>query len=57
MTNEYRMANLAVAEKETIAARERYSTATTKKARREAAEDLEFWSNKTAFLSNPGIVG
>lgn len=50
MTNEYRTAQLAKAEKESREARQRYETAITKKARRAAAEDLEFWSNKSAFL-------
>ena len=34
------------------AARARYNAAKTQKARRNAAEDIEFWSNKTAFFSN-----
>lgn len=35
------------------ASRYAYNNATTAKARREAAEALEFWTNKTAFLSAP----
>lgn len=29
----------------------RYALATTKKAKRDAAEDIEFWGNKAAMLS------
>jgi hypothetical protein len=32
------------------AARARYQAATTKRTMRDAAEDLEFWSNKAAML-------
>ena len=32
------------------AARARYQAATTKRALRDGAEDLEFWSNKAAML-------
>jgi hypothetical protein len=52
MTETYRNEELAKARTEEKAARDRYQTAKTTKARRQAAEELEFWSNKTAFLAN-----
>lgn len=33
-------------------ARAAFESARTLKSRREAAEDLEFWTNRTAFLTN-----
>ena len=33
------------------AARQAFETASTQKARRDAAEDLEFWTSKRAFLT------
>lgn len=48
----YRETQLKIAEAELTAARARYNAAKTQKARRNAAEDIEFWSNKTAFFSN-----
>lgn len=47
-----RAEQLEAATKEADAARFAYETARTKKAKREAAEDLEFWTNKTAFLTH-----
>ena len=41
---------LAEASAAVDAARHAYETARTQKARRDAAEDLEFWTNKRAFL-------
>lgn len=52
MNQTYRQTELENANKELAAARIRMSTAKTNKARREAAEDIEFWSSKTAFFSN-----
>ncbi len=39
------------ARKEADKARVRWESAKTRKARREAAEDLEWWGNRVAFLS------
>lgn len=56
MTNEYRLTQLAEAEQLYTAAKEAYASAKTKKARRRAAaEDIEFFGSKVAFLSNPNI--
>lgn len=52
MTRQYKAEQLWNAQAESRSARERYNTARTKTARRAAAEDLEFWSNKVAFLSS-----
>lgn len=57
MTSKYRLTQLDNAYWQQKQARSRFETAKTKKARREAAEDLEFWGSKVAFLSNPKIVG
>jgi hypothetical protein len=48
----YRQTELARARTEQAAARCRYDMAVTRKAKREAASDIEFWGNKAAFLSN-----
>lgn len=48
-------AQLTEATTETRNARHAYETATTLKARRAAAEDIEFWSNKSAFLGSVTI--
>jgi hypothetical protein len=50
MTPEYRATTLENARHEYQAARERWNTAKTRKAKRDADEDLEFWGNKVAFL-------
>lgn len=50
MTEQYRTDQLAVAQVESAKARAAYEAARTRTARLAAAEDLEFWSNKTAFL-------
>ena len=42
---------LAEASAAVDAARLAYETARTQKAHRDAAEDLEFWTNKRAFLT------
>ena len=42
---------LAEAAAAVTAARYAYETARTQKARRDAAEDLEFWTSKRAFLT------
>lgn len=55
MTEAYRNEQLTAARNEVTNARSAYETAKTKKARRDAAEALEFWTNKTAFLSNVKI--
>jgi hypothetical protein len=55
MTSAYRIAKLTEAETGYADARRRVDAARTKKARREAAEDVEFWGNKVAFLSNPNL--
>lgn len=53
MTNEYRKLQLENAEREFRAAQSMHRSATTKKDRRVASEDIEFWGNKVAaFLSN-----
>jgi hypothetical protein len=52
MTDAYRQEQLETARRESAAARDRYNTAKTKGAKRDAAEDLEFWSNKVAFLTH-----
>jgi hypothetical protein len=52
MTNAYRLEKLAEATTEAAKARARWETMTGK-ANRDAAEDLEFWTNKKAFLSAP----
>lgn len=57
MTSKYRMTQLDNAYWQQREARARFDNAKTKSARREAAEDLEFWGSKVAFLSNPKIVG
>ena len=56
MTQQYRLTQLTNATLESHAARQRFDSAKTKTARRIAAEDLEFWSNKAAFLANFNIV-
>jgi hypothetical protein len=48
----YRTEQLTEATAKVAEARHAYEIARTAKARREAAEDLEFWSNRTAFLSH-----
>lgn len=55
MTREYRLHELAKAEQEHAAARIRFDTAKTNKARREVDEDLQFWGSKVAFLLNKKI--
>lgn len=57
MTREYRLRELAKAEEGYAAARGRFNTAKTKKDRKEADEDLQFWGSKVAFLSNPKVEG
>lgn len=48
----YRQTQLAKAETELSAARTAYASARSKKARLEADENIQFWSNKVAFLSS-----
>jgi hypothetical protein len=50
MTPEYRATTLENARRESALARQRYESAKSRKAKRDADEDLEFWSNKVAFL-------
>lgn len=50
MTKEYRDSELANATSEWMQARARREAATTRKAKTEADEAIEFWSNKMAFL-------
>lgn len=52
MTEQYREEQLATARAESAKAREVFNTAKSRKIRLAAAEDLEFWSNKTAFLEH-----
>jgi hypothetical protein len=49
--NEYVRANLSDARARLMAARARYDLAKTKWAKREAAEDIEFYGNRAAYLS------
>lgn len=49
-TETYRTEKLAEAEASYQVARAAWEGATTKKARREVAETLEFWGNKVAYL-------
>lgn len=51
MTEEHRRHQLAIAADHLVAARVRWDEADTKKARRAAAENIEFWGNKVAFLT------
>lgn len=53
MTETYRTQALAEATREAAAARARWEAAKPGKAKRTAAEELEFWTNKKAFLSVP----
>lgn len=48
----YRKEQLEIAEEKVAWWRSCYNTAKSTRARRDAAENLEFWTNKTAFLSN-----
>lgn len=57
MTNKYRLEQLTEAHQQYANARVRFESAKTKKAKREADEDLQFWGSKLAFLSNPAILG
>lgn len=50
--NTTQQAQLTEATTETAKARQMYEAAKTNKARRAAAEDIEFWSNKSAFLGS-----
>jgi hypothetical protein len=50
-TELYRQTELAKAREEMAKATARVATAKTQKARREAREDVEFWSNKVAYLA------
>ena len=50
MTRTYAEAQLNVTQDETDRARTRLANARTKSERREAADDVEFWSNKAAFF-------
>jgi len=59
MTNEYRLTELAAAQLESAAARATWEAAVAagkRTAARAAALDLEFWSNKTAFLANVKVA-
>lgn len=47
-----RTEQLTEARSNQTAARLAFETAATKTARRNAAEQLEFWGNKVAFLAN-----
>jgi hypothetical protein len=52
--------NLVEAEKKTELARQACKAASSKRAIRDALEDLEFWSNKAAMLSTMfqrGMIG
>lgn len=51
MTTEYRDLELKEAEAQRDAAREHLNSAKTKKALREADENLQFWSSRVANLS------
>jgi hypothetical protein len=54
MAEAYRTTELAAATKERDAARERYNSFSEWcKAKHKAADDLEFWSSKVAFLMVP----
>lgn len=53
MTNDYRTAKLSEANDALGAARDALHHARTLKAIRAAREDIEFWSNKVAFLTVP----
>jgi len=48
---EYARMNLADARARLMAARARYDSAKTKFAKREAAEDIEFYGNRAAYLA------
>ena len=48
----YRQTELANARAKSAEARAAYAAATTKRAKRDAAEAIEFWGNKAAFLAN-----
>lgn len=52
LTKENATTQLAEARNESAKARAAYNAATTKKAKAAAASDMEFWSNKAAFLWN-----
>lgn len=51
MTQGYREAELSNARSESEQARQRMDSARTRKAWRQAEEDLSFWQSKVAFLS------
>lgn len=48
----YREQQLQIAEDKVNWWRSCYKHAKSQRARRDAAENLEFWTNKTAFLTN-----
>jgi hypothetical protein len=52
MTDEYHSEQLATAKAEWTKARVAYDQAKTRKAKRDADEDLQFWGNKVAFLTH-----
>jgi hypothetical protein len=52
MTDEYRNEQLTTAKAEWTNARVAYDQAKTRKAKRDADEDLQFWGNKVAFLTH-----
>ncbi len=57
MSETYRTTELANAKNEQAKARTAYeSQPKFNKAKREAAEQLEFWGNKVAFLSNANLT-
>lgn len=50
MTRDYATEQLAIATQKANEARAAIANATTKKAKHAAYDDLEFWTNKKAFL-------
>ena len=52
MNNTDRIAALIAARHEATQARTAWETATTKRARNEASEALDFWNSKAAFFFN-----
>ena len=51
MESEYQARALAEATEKATAARIALDKASTRRSRRDAAEDLEFWTNRKAFLT------
>lgn len=55
--NTYRAEKLEEARRELSTAREALATAATTRARRDAAEDVEFWGNRAAYLEHVRTEG